>query len=416
MRILQVNKFLYPKGGAEIVCLGLTEALRGAGHEVSLFGMADPRNVASPDADLWVPAVDYHARRSLARKAGEALRTVYNADARRRFAALLDRRRPQLIHAHNIYHQLTPAILAPARERGIPVLLTLHDYKLLCPIYTCLRDGRPCTACRGRWPLPLLGHRCKDGSLAASSVLFAEAALHRLLGSYRRGVTHYSAPSRFLREQMIAGGQPAARISWLPNALPLPADVLAAPYLPPPVKARPVLLWVGRLSAEKGLATLLRAVAACPQPLELHLVGDGPAEPALRRLAAELPLGERLRWLGRQPREEVPALILAADGCVLPSEWYENAPLAVLESLALGRPIIASDLGGTPELVQDALNGWIFRAGNAESLQAALATWASDAAAREQRGRAAYWDARSRFAPDAVLAQTLTLYASLLSA
>lgn len=415
MRILQVNKFLYPKGGAEIVCLGLAEALAARGHEVSLFGMADPRNPASPDADLWVPAIDYHAQRSLGRKVGEALRTIYNADARRRFAALLDRRRPQLIHAHNIYHQLTPAILSPARERGIPVLLTLHDYKLLCPVYTCLRDGHLCEACHGRWPLPLLRHRCKDGALMDSSVLFAEAALHRLLGSYRRGVTRFTAPSRFLRGKMTAAGWPQERIALLPNALPFSDAVLARPYLAPPPAARPVLLWVGRMSGEKGLATLLGALAACPEPLTLQLVGDGPAEPALRALAADLALGDRVQWLGRRPRAEVPGLILAAAGCVLPSEWYENAPLSVLEAMAMGRPVIGSDLGGSPELIAAPRNGWLFGAGDAGALTAVLAEWARDAEARELRGRAGYEDARARFAPAAVLTQTVALYEALLN-
>ncbi|MBM4118171.1 glycosyltransferase [bacterium] len=413
MHVLQVNKFLYPKGGAELVCLGLAEALREAGHRVSFFGMADARNAPEPDADLYAPALDHHARRSLAQRGREALATIYNRRAQRAFAALLERRRPELIHAHNIYHQLTPAILAPARARGIPVLLTLHDYKLFCPIYTCLRGGRPCEDCLGRWPLPLLRHRCKDGALADSAVLFAEAVLHRLLDSYGRGVALFSAPSRFLRDKLIAAGLAPERIRLLPNALPLDAATLAAPWTPPPAGPRPVLLWVGRLSAEKGLATLLRALAACPAPLELQLVGDGPAEAALRALAGELQLGERVRWLGRRPRTEIPALIRAADGCVLPSEWYENAPLSVLEALALGRPLIASDLGGTPELLRDGETAWLFPGGDAAALTARLAEWAGAPEERQRRGRASYADARARFAPAAILAQTLSLYEEL---
>lgn len=413
MRILQVNKFLYPKGGAEIVCLGLTEALRAAGHEVFLFGMADARNAPEPDADLYAPAIDYHARRGLRRRGQEALATIYNRTAQRRFAALLERRRPDLIHAHNIYHQLTPAILAPARARGIPVLLTLHDYKLACPVYTLLRAGRPCEECLGRWPLPLLRHRCKDGALADSAVLFGEALLHRLLDSYGKGVTLFSAPSRFLRETMIRGGLAAARIRYLPNALPLDAACLAEPWLPPPARERPVLLWVGRLSAEKGVATLLRALAATPQSLDLQIVGDGPAEPELRALAGELALGDRVHWLGRRPRQEIPALICAADGCVLPSEWYENAPLSVLEALGLGRPLIASALGGTPELLREGETAWLFPGGDVGALSAALAAWAAAPGERERRGRAAYADARARFAPASILEQTLALYADL---
>lgn len=414
MRILQVNKFLYPKGGAEIVCLGLSEALRTAGHEVVFFGMADPRNAPEPDADLYAPPIDYHARRGLPQRAREALTTIYNREAEHRFAMLLDRRRPELIHAHNIYHQLTPAILAPARARGIPLLLTLHDYKLACPVYTFLRAGQRCTECLGRLPLPLLRHRCKDGAFADSAVLFAEALLHRLRDSYGKGVSLFSAPSHFLRDTLIRGGLGPERIRYLPNALPLDAVTIDEPWTPPTPRERPVLLWVGRMSPEKGLATLLRALAACPQAIELQLVGDGPAESELRELARSLALGERVRWLGRRPRVEIPSLIRAADGCVLPSEWYENAPLSVLEALGLGRPLIASALGGTPELLREGETAWLFPGGDAAALSAALAEWASTPAERERRGRAGYADARARFTPASILEQTLALYGELL--
>ncbi|MCB9515086.1 MAG: glycosyltransferase [Candidatus Latescibacteria bacterium] len=409
MRVLQVNKFLYRKGGAEIVCLGLGDALRAAGHEVCYFGMDDPRNVATDDADLYPATVDYHARRGALRKAREAMRTIYGVQARRGMAALLDRRRPAIVHAHNIYHQLTPSILAPARDRGIPVLLTLHDLKLQCPVYLFLRDGKLCEECLGRMPWPVLAHRCKDGGLAESAVLFAEAALHRLLGSYARGVTLFTAPSVFLREKMIAGGVPAERIVHLPNALPFGEDVLAAPYAPPPRRDRPRLFWAGRVSPEKGLGTLLRAVARCDAPVELQLAGDGPADAALRALADELGLRDRVEWLGRLPRGDIAARVREADGCIVPSECYENAPLSVLESMALGRAPLVSDLGGLPELVDDD-SGWRFSAGDPAALAACLAAWAADPSERERRGRAAHANARARFSPQVVLDQTLALY------
>ncbi len=416
MRILQVNKFLYPKGGAEVVCLGLVEALRARGHEVLLFGMADERNPATDDSDCFPSPIDYHAGRGLARKAREALRTIYGREARRGMRELLLRHRPDIIHAHNIYHQLTPAILAPARELGIPVLLTLHDYKLICPVYTFLRKGQVCERCLGRLPLPLLTSRCKDGDPVASGILFIEAALHGMLRSYQRGVSLFTSPSIFLRQKMIEGGTAPDRIVHLPNAIPFPGEVLAAPFVPPPAESTPTLIWVGRMSHEKGLATLLRALAACTHPLRLLLVGDGPEEALLRDLAKELGLGEeRLRWLGRKSRDEIPPLIAAAAGSVVPSEWYENAPLSVLESLALGRPVLGSDLGGLPDMVEDGVTGWIFRAGDSNALRATLEEWASSPAERLKRGRNAYTQARERFHPEVVLDETLAIYDQVLS-
>ncbi len=414
MKILLVNKFLYPKGGAEIVCLGLAEGLAGRGHDVSLFGMSDKRNPELPDADCFPSEVDYHAERSFSQKFGEALRTIYSREARQGFARILDRRRPDLIHMHNIYHQLTPAIFAPARERGIPVVLTLHDYKLICPVYTCLRDSKPCEACLGGSAVPLLQGRCKGGSLAESFVLFLESEIHRFLGSYKRGVNLLTSPSRFLMDKMIAGGVDPTRIEHLPNALPVSTEWIERAYEPPPESTSPELLWIGRMSAEKGLPTLLKAVAASAAPLRLTLVGDGPLDAEIAALASELKGGDRIRLLGRKPREEIPALILGADATVMPSEWYENAPLSILESFALGRPIIATRMGGIPEMLTDGETGWLYPAGDAAALQALLESWAVDPAERRRRGERAYAVARDRYHPELILDRTLSIYERLL--
>lgn len=414
MKILQVNKFLYPKGGAEVVCLSLTAALRERGHEVRLFGMSDPRNPESPDADCYPANMDYHASRGLGRKAGEAMRTIYGLEARRGMEEQLRRFRPDIIHAHNIYHQLTPSILGPARRMGIPVLLTLHDYKPLCPVYTFLRDGEVCERCLGKAPWPLLAGRCKDGDPVASTVLFVEAMLHRMLGSYRRGVTLFTSPSRFLRDKMIAGGTPPGRVEFLPNALPLPAEILDRDWEPPAGGEAPRLIWVGRMSHEKGLSTLLRATAACRTPFRLQLVGDGPEETALRELADGLELGEKVEWLGRRSRDEIPGLLAGSAGSVLPSEWYENAPLSLLESLALGRPVIASDIGGIPDMLRDGATGWLYPAGDRDALSRALDRWARSAEERGKRGLAAYEDARKRYHPDVITDRTIELYERIL--
>ncbi len=414
MKILQVNKFLYPKGGAEIVCLDLSEQLVRAGHEVFHFGMADSRNTVGEDGDLFPREVDYHADRSLGQKLGESLRTIYGREARRGMSELLDRRRPDLIHAHNIYHQLTPSILEPARERGIPVMLTLHDYKLVCPVYTFLRAEGICEECLHKGPEPILAHRCKNGSLAESLVLWAEDRLHRILGSYEKGVSLFTSPSRFLRDKMIAGRLDTESIVHLPNALPFPEEILDAPYVPPPPAARPELLWVGRMSYEKGLDTLLKALARSGSDLKLLLAGDGPEEGRLRALAEDLRLGEKVEFLGRVPRDAVRELILRSHGTVLPSEWFENAPLSLLESLALGRAVIGSEMGGIPEMLENESTGWLFPAGNVEALAALLDRWADLGEARREAGELAYLRAREKHHPRLVLETTLELYRRLL--
>lgn len=409
-----MNKFLYTKGGAEIVCLGLSEMLQRSGHEVFHFGMADSRNTVGEDSDCFPREIDYHADRPLGRRIQEAARTIYGLEAKKGMEKLLDRRRPDIIHAHNIYHQLTPSILEPARKRDIPVVLTLHDYKLGCPVYTFMRDGAICEECLQGGSESLLRHRCKGGSLSESLVLWAEDRLHRLLRSYERGVGLFTSPSHFLLDKMVEARLKPESIIYLQNALPFSEDWIQRPYEAPPVGDVPELLWVGRMSYEKGLTTLLRALAQSKSNLKLLLAGDGPEEASLRNLRKALGLTDKVEFLGRVPREQVAELILRSHGTVLPSEWYENAPLSILESLALGRPVIGSELGGVPEMLEHGKTGWLFPAGNVDALASLLDRWSEMGLAREDAGRAAWEDARARFHPQDVLETTVGLYRKLL--
>ena len=193
MRVILANKFLYARGGAERAVLALGAALGGRGHQVHYFGMRHPDNaVAGADVEL-VRWRDY--RRAGVARLRDASAMVYSFEARRRFARLLERARPDVVHLHNIYHQLTPSILDAARARGVPVVMTLHDYKLVCPRYDMLRHGSPCDACVEEGPTGCLRYRCA-GSWAASLLLTAESALHRARGSYDP-VRLFLVPSRF---------------------------------------------------------------------------------------------------------------------------------------------------------------------------------------------------------------------------
>ncbi|MDP6669491.1 MAG: glycosyltransferase family 4 protein, partial [Candidatus Krumholzibacteria bacterium] len=351
--------------------------------------------------------------RSTLQMAREALRTIYGLEARRGLELTLDHYRPQIAHLHNIYHQLSPSILRPLKDRSIPVILTLHDFKLLCPTYSFLRQGKICEECPGKANLPLLAHRCWGESLPASLVLWLEDRLHRFLRSYEEGVSVFTAPSRFYRDRMKEGRLKGLDVRYLPNFLPFGDHILDSPFVEPPRKELPELLWVGRMSEEKGLHTLLQALAREQLPLRLSLAGDGPAEPSLRELSAELGLGDRVRFLGRIGREEVPQRILESDGTILPSEWYENAPISVLESMALGRPVLASRIGGVPEMVVEGKSGWLFEAGNKDSLLETLGRWSADREASIAVGRSAYDMAREKYHPRVVLKMVLELYREL---
>src|SRR5690606_27475126 len=198
MRILIANKFFFRNGGSESVMFAERRYLQEAGVSVIDFSMHDERNLPSDYASYFVAHRSYAAEpQGLLRRAHAALSLIHSREAVDRIVELIDTARPDLLHCHNVYHQLTPSIIGAARDRGVPVVLTLHDYKPICPIYTRLRRGRPCSDCLDQRFLNVLRHRCADGSLARSALLYAEAAAHKLMRSYEK-VDAAIAPSRFM--------------------------------------------------------------------------------------------------------------------------------------------------------------------------------------------------------------------------
>lgn len=359
MRILLANKFLHPRGGAERAVLGLGMALARRGHEVSWFGMQHADNAVAGAGVAVVRARDYHA--AGARRFRDAAAMLYSFAARRQFEALLRRARPQVVHLHNIYHQLTPSIIDAARAHCVPVLMTAHDYKLVCPRYDLLRRGLPCDACIHEGVLTCVRFRC-GGSWAASAWLAAEALLHQLRDSYG-GVRLFLAPSRFMAAMLAHGGIEPARLRYLPNfaAAEAPGSVSQAPER---------FVYGGRLSAEKGVRTLLRAAARLRRGT-LVVCGSGPLEAEVRVLAASAPAG-RVELRGHVSTTVLWQEMQRASFTVLPSEWFENAPFAVLESMALGRAVLASPMGGVPELVVPGETGDLVAAGDVEAWREAL--------------------------------------------
>ena len=384
MRVLHVNKFLHRRGGAEGYMLDLADLQLRAGHEVAFFGMQHPENdrasAGRPPAHVeFEPAPPGPAAR-----AALLGRMVWSTSARSGMDRALAEFRPDVVHAHNIYHQLSPSVVHAARKRGVPVVLTMHDYKLVCPTYRFLDRGRICTACVEGGPWQAARRGCKDGQRVASAVAAVEVALHRRLGAYD-GVRRFLAPSRFLAGQVLAGGLDPERVRVQHNFTEL--DVPRAD--PVPTLGAVV---AGRLSREKGVDTLVRAAARLPEdtlapgggPVLLDVAGDGPERAALEELAREVAPG-RVRFHGRLDKAGLQDLLRRATVTVVPSRWLENQPLAVLESFALGVPVIASDLGGLPELVGED-TGWLVPAEDPDALATALAAALDDPAGSRRRG------------------------------
>ncbi|UCE01977.1 MAG: glycosyltransferase [Candidatus Latescibacterota bacterium] len=381
MRILLVNKFLHPKGGAERAVLTLGGELEQRGHDVFWFGMEHPANAVRGAHVGLVRSRDYRAGGP--RRYRDAASMLYSLDARRRFGRFLDRVQPTIVHLHNIYHQLTPSIVDAARARGLPVVMTAHDYKLVCPRYDMLRKGVPCDACLEEGPTACLRHRCA-GSWGASLILTAEAVLHRSRGSYE-GVARVLTPSRFLHGVLLRAGWEPQRLRHVPN---FSAATAAGEAIPTR------FLYAGRLAPEKGVGTLLRVVAGLRRGT-LVICGSGPLEAEVQRAAQAL--AGRIVVRGQLSPRELWHEIARSAFTVLPSQCLENAPFAVLESMALGRSVLASRLGGVPELLAPGETGELLPPGRIDAWQRALKRALEEPERTRRMGIAARRVARERF-------------------
>ncbi len=405
MRVLHVNKFLYRRGGAEGYLFDVAGRQQRAGDEVAYFGVEHPEN--NPGLTY---AADFPSRVELeppppgpVRRAAAAGRMLWSSSARAGLRRVLTAFRPDVVHLHNVYHQLSPSVVAAARDVGVPCVMTVHDYKLACPSYQMLDHGRPCDACVTGGPLQAARRGCKDGSRSASTLLAVESWLHRRLGAYD-GVGALLAPSRFLADVLRRAGVYPQRLRVLRH--PVDVDRIA-------VKAAPGggVVFAGRLAPEKGVDTLIEAAALLPDGLRVDVAGDGPARAALEDLARRVAPG-RVRFHGRLPKDALHDLIRASAVAAVPSRWYENQPLAVLEAFGCGVPVVGTDLGGLPELIEPGVDGRVVPADDPAALAAALADVAGDPQRALAMGRAGRAKAVRDFAPADHLAGLRAAYAA----
>ncbi len=375
--LLLVNKFYHdtgPAGGVGRYLVQEEQDLAGAGWEVVPFAMAEPAARPSRWSGHFVRARDYTRPRFGWSGLRDAVSLVWNTEAATRLEGLLEEVRPDVAHLHNIYHHLSPSILGVLRRHGIPMVMTLHDLRLLCPAIHMLRDGEVCERCRGRkYGHAVLG-KCVKGSRAASLLAAVETWHQRSRRLYEDQVDLFLCPSRFIRDKYAAWGFPAGKLRHLPNFVDLEA------WSPEAVRrtgVRDAYLYFGRISREKGLHTLLEAHALwCRNnggtaPLTLLIAGEGPDETALRDRAAAL-AAPGVEFLGPLDRDGLLEAMGRSLFTVLPSECYENAPMAALESLASGLPLVGTRLGGIPEMISEGSTGILAEPRNPASLQAAL--------------------------------------------
>ena len=402
-RLLAINNYFYRRGGAEAVFLDQMRMFSDIGWDVTPFAMRHPDNDDSPYAKYFVDEIEYGRESGPLTKASQAAKIIYSFEARKNLKALIEQAPPSIAHAHNVYHHISPSVFETLAQAGVPTVMTTHDLKLACPAYKMLANDGICERCKGGRVQNVLLKRCIKDSVALSGLVMVETIVHRALGLYRDKVDRLVAPSRFYREKLGEWGWDQSRIAYVPNfvdAAAMRADWGEGDYF----------VFAGRLGHEKGLSTLVRAAALSGE--RVVIAGTGPEEPALRQLVDELKAPVTFR--GYVSGESLLRLIGEARALVLPSEWYENAPMSVLEAYGLGTPVIGARIGGIPELVREEETGLLARSGDAEDLAAALSRMAAFGSERRgQMGAAGREWVLADFSPEAHRDRLLSLYREL---
>lgn len=404
MLILQVNKFHWIKGGSETVYFGVSNLLESHGHKVIPFSMKDSRNLSTPYDKYFVENVSY-SRGGVKEKIFAALKIVYSAEARKKMEALLLEVTPDIGHFHIFQHQISPSVFGPLRKRGVPIVLTLHDLKPICPNYKMLTHDGICERCKGRKFYNCFIHKCSKGSSVNSLVNTVEMYFHYAM-QYYQNVDKYIAVSSFFRNKMIEYGFPSEQVVHIPNFVDISnfnfSDV-----------DNGYGLYFGRLSEEKGLTTLLKALTIRPE-IAFKIVGAGPLEQYLRRIVDREKLSN-ITFEGFKAGDELKKLIGHSSFTVIPSECYEAFGMTILESFSMGKPVIGARIGGIPELINEDIDGFTFEAGNVDELTEKLSLLWDDPEKRTRMGKNGREKVVKEYTPERHYKQLIAVYEKLLS-
>jgi glycosyltransferase involved in cell wall biosynthesis len=380
VRVLLVNSHLIPRGGDWTYISILSGLLQQHGHEVLLYGLAVPGSQTTLPFSELVPDMDFKlafAQRSPRDILRVLSRTVYSFEAKRSIQHVVEKYKPTIVHLNNIHHFLTPSIVWPVVGNGIPIVWTLHDYTIICPNTTFLSHQRICESCSSGKFYACVLKRCKRGSIPASALAAAEAYCHRWLRVFDR-VSTFVAPSSYLKNKFVEQGFPEAKVVHVANPIPASREYRG-------VGSQGAGLYIGRLSEEKGVETLVKALAGL-RDIPFDIVGDGPLRARLEGYCNQESL-TGIRFHGSLPTASAAEAVRNCKFVVVPSEWYENCPYAVLEALQNSKAVIASAIGGLPEIVQDQKNGILCPAGDVNALKQAIELLTRDSALCEKMGR-----------------------------
>lgn len=401
-RLLSLNTYNYRRGGSDAAFFENDRLFSSHGWDTAVFTMHHPKNEPSPWSEYFADELEFGFEYGMLRKLRMAGKVIWSVEARRKLDRLLERFRPDVAHAHCIYHHLSPSILPLLRDRGVPTVMTAHDLKVACPAYKMFNQHGVCERCKHGNLLNVAIHRCVHGSFPLSALIMLESGVHRLLRTYQENLDRLIVPSRFYGEKLVEWGWPVEKVIHIPNFV--DADDYRPNYAP-----GSYFLYFGRLAPEKGVDTLIQA--AIRLGVRLRIAGTGPAENALRALAGQ---AAGVEFVGHCAGERLWGLVRDARAVILPSRWYENAPLCILEAYASGKPVIGTRIGGITEMVDVGTTGFLAEPGDVDGLAGVIQDVAAVPDSLLQKmGRAARQYVCDHFNRDLYFRRTLGLYTSL---
>lgn len=401
--LLSLHTYHYRRGGAEAVFFDHQKLFQEIGWNTIPFTMHHPKNEPSEWAQYFADELEFGHDYTLTQKLVMACKVIYSWEAKAKLKKLIQHTRPTIAHAHSIYHHLSPSVLTLLKEENIPTVMTAHDLKVACPAYKMLNKNGICEACKGGNLFNVVKNRCIHNSLITSSLVAVESTIHKQLGLYRNNLDAIITPSQFYREKLIEWGWPPDQITYIPNFIHYDTYT-------PNFEAGNYFLYFGRLAPEKGVDTLIKA--AVRTGIHLKIAGTGPYEQALKQL---IPADcNTIEFLGFCQGDQLWSLIQHARAIVIPSQWYENAPISVLEAYASGKPVLGARIGGVPEMLKHGETGLLFESGNENSLAEQINTFqAMPNSKLVEMGRSGHHFATTTFTAKRYLENTCDLYQSL---
>lgn len=356
MKILLVNKFHYLKGGSEKYYFELAKLLKEHGHEVAFFSMKDEKNIKTDCKEYFVEPIDLNNGSKL-----KAFDVIYSKDNKKKMEEALDDFKPDIVHLNNFQRQLSASIIEPIKKRNIPIVFTVHDMQAICPAILMMdNEKNVCEKCMGGKYINCIKKKCNKGSTLKSIIGAFEGQYYRNNEIYTKKIDYIITPSEFYKNKLIEDGIDKNKIEAIHNCIELKNYNLD-------IEDEGYALYFGRLAKEKGILNLIEAFSKVKNA-KLYIAGDGPEKEKIEKFIKDKKIESRIKLLGFLNSDEMKETIRKCKFVVVPSIWYENCPYSIMETLAIGKTVIGSNIGGIPELVKDRYSGLIYKFDDIEEL------------------------------------------------